>query len=66
MYSYSSGKSITSYVTDTYDFQPKNWGGYGSGIPYAAVTLINNYGVYAQSVGAIVKYHICITVPDTK
>ncbi|QSZ27675.1 hypothetical protein ACETAC_01865 [Aceticella autotrophica] len=66
IYSYSSGKSITSYVTDTYDFQPKNWGGYGSGIPDAAVTLINNYGVYAQSVGAVVPYYISITIPDTK
>ncbi|KAA5806330.1 hypothetical protein [Thermoanaerobacterium thermosaccharolyticum] len=66
MYSYSSGKSITSYVTDTYDFQPKNWSGYGSGIPNAAVTLINNYGAYAQSVGAVVPYYISITVPDTK
>lgn len=66
MYSYSYGKSITSYDSDTYNFEYKNWNGYGSGIPSAAVTIINNYGAYAQSIGAVVPYFISIEIPDTK
>lgn len=49
---------LTIDFSDTYDFAPKDWKSANLGHDVAAI--INNVGVYAQSVGAIVPYDISI------
>lgn len=60
-----SGKwTIKIVFSDTYDFAYASWKEY-SGLGSTAVTIVNNYGATAQSVGAIVPYDIDITVTST-
>lgn len=48
---------------DTYDFEKAPWK--NAMTSSAAVTAINNYAAYAQSLGAIVPYDIKVTVATT-
>lgn len=56
--------NIKILFSDTYNFEYASWGEY-SGLGSAAITIINNYGATAQSVGAVVPYNIDITVTST-
>lgn len=56
--------NIKIVFSDTYDFKYASWGEY-SGLGSADITIINNYGATAQSVGAVVPYNIDITVTST-
>lgn len=49
--------------SDTYDFEKEPWK--NAMTSNSAVTVINNYAAYAQSLGAIVPYKISVTVTDT-
>lgn len=62
IYGRKSGNTwtLTVTLTDTYDFDAQAWKNKMSGNP--AVTVINNYAAYAQSIGAIVPYDITVKV----
>lgn len=49
---------------DTYDFEYKDWMG-APGVSGAMATALNNYGAYANSIGAIVSYDIAIYTSAT-
>ena len=49
--------------SDTYDFETQAWKNAMTGNP--AVTVLNNYAAYAQSLKAIVPYKVKITVKTT-
>ncbi len=57
----SKGKwNLTITFTDTYDFEMQAWKNAMTGNP--VVTVLNNYGAYAQSIKAIVPYKVKVTV----
>lgn len=62
IYGKKSGNTwtLTVTLTDTYDFDAQAWKNKMSRNP--AVTVINNYAAYAQSIGAIVPYDITVKV----
>ena len=62
IYGKKSGNTWTMTVTltDTYDFDAQAWKNKMSRNP--AVTVINNYAAYVQSIGAIVPYDITVKV----
>lgn len=49
--------------SDTYDFETQAWKNAMTGNP--AVTILNNYATYAQSLKAIVPYKVKVTVNTT-
>lgn len=49
--------------SDTYDFEKQAWKNAMTGNP--AVTILNNYAAYAQSLKAIVPYKVKVTVTTT-
>lgn len=49
--------------SDTYDFETQAWKNAMTGNP--AVTILNNYAAYAQSLKAIVPYKVNVTVNTT-
>lgn len=49
--------------SDTYDFETQAWKNAMTGNP--AVTILNNYAAYAQSLKAIVPYKVKVTVKTT-
>lgn len=55
--------TLNVVFTDTYDFEKESWK--NAMTSNAAVTAINNYAAYAQSLGAIVPYKISVTVTAT-
>ncbi len=55
--------SVYITITDTYDFDYVAWK--NEMTDNDAVTVINNYAAYAQSIGAIVPYTINITIRKT-
>lgn len=58
---YSNGTwTLTIVFTDTQDFDPVRWNTYINRPSVAAV--LNNYGAYAQEMGAIVPYSIKVNV----
>jgi hypothetical protein len=56
---YSGTWDVWIKVTDTYNFEYANWMS-SSGLTGAAATALNNYGVIAQSIGAVVPYDITV------
>ncbi|WP_133121232.1 hypothetical protein [Kyrpidia spormannii] len=68
-YSIGASKSngtwtISVVVYDTYNFEYQNWMG-APGIYGNVVTILNNYGAYAQSIGAVVPYKIWIFMQES-
>lgn len=60
----SNGKwNLTIVFNDTYDFKEEAWKNEMTSAD--AVTALNNYAAYAQSIGAIVPYGIKVTVSTT-
>lgn len=60
----SNGKwTLTIVFNDTYDFKEEEWKNEMTAAD--AVTALNNYAAYAQSIGAIVPYDITVTVSTT-
>ena len=49
--------------SDTYDFETQAWKNAMTGNP--AVTILNNYAAYAQSLKAVVPYKVNVTVSTT-
>lgn len=57
----SNGRwTLTITFMDTYDFDAQSWN--NAMTDSALVTILNNYAVYAQSLGAIVPYNVTVTV----
>lgn len=57
----TNGKwNLTITFKDTYDFESQAWK--NAMTDNLAVTALNNYAAYAQSIGAIVPYNVLITV----
>jgi len=57
---YKGKWNLTITFTDRYDFETQAWR--NSMTDHVAVTAINNYAAYAQSIGAIVPYDIKVFV----
>lgn len=55
--------TLTITFSDTYDFDKQAWKNAMTGNP--AVTILNNYAAYAQSLKAIVPYKVKVTVNTT-
>ena len=55
--------NLTITFSDRYDFETQAWK--NSMTDNAAVTIMNNYAAYAQSIGAIVPYDVKVTVTKT-
>lgn len=55
--------NLTITFSDRYDFEAQAWK--NSMTDSAAVTIMNNYAAYAQSIGAIVPYDVKVTVTKT-
>lgn len=49
---------------DTYDFDNEKWTDV-SGLKAQTINLLNSYGKYAESIGAIVPYDIKVIVKTT-
>ncbi|TVX88162.1 hypothetical protein [Paenibacillus agilis] len=56
---------IYTRIHDKYDFEYANYNS-SNGVPASFVTLVNNYAVASQQLGAIVPYHISFYMQDTK
>lgn len=57
----SGGKwKILIAFTDIYNYEMWGWRKYGNS---AMVAVINNYGVAAQSLGAIVPFNVTVNMP---
>ena len=52
-------------IRDTYNFESQSWEQYGDNIGSDAVTVLNNYADYAESIGAINEYNITIYTEDS-
>lgn len=52
--------SLVIKIHDTYDFEKQDWKNFMT--DNAAVTALNNYAAYAQTIGAIVPYDISVTI----
>lgn len=55
--------TLTITFRDTYDFENQAWK--NAMTDNAALVILNNYGAYAQSIGAIVPYNVRIIVKTT-